>query len=277
MFFQNVFNVDFIGVLLLADRQLSLDFKVTGNKNSSVEMINWVAGPHNLTGNTTLTVNYSPDGGYSWFSFAVNVASGAVSVGAVTANEIVGNLNADSNFSSWFSAEVRAVATSNMTVSEYVVIKATTLHPERWKAYLSNSGAEKILKFNKNAGVAEIPSFFEKHTIANRLTYLDSVGSLIKLDTSDATDQAIITAAGLDYTSPKADYQMLKGFSGMFTFTKNTVDGSNRITTSISYGAGAIVGDFAKKTTYTYTSANTTPDKVMEQPYTLTTGDLITP
>jgi hypothetical protein len=127
-----------------------------------------------------------------------------------------------------------------------------------------------------------MPSYFSRHTIANFIehgpggdnAYPDSLGLLIQL--TQPTDDWYITNAGLS-TVASADYQLLYGRSGLFTFTKNTVDGSNRITSKIEYPAGAVAGMFAKKIDYTYSGANTSPSQITEIPYVLTSGDLITP
>ena len=81
----------------------------------------------------------------------------------------------------------------------------------------------------------------------------------------------------MDSSTVREDYQLLEGRSGLFTFKNQTIDGSNRITQIIEYPAGAVEGDFAKKITYTYTAANTAPDEIFEEPYTLQSADLITP
>jgi hypothetical protein len=76
----------------------------------------------------------------------------------------------------------------------------------------------------------------------------------------------------------KEDWQLLRGrSSGLFTFQKLTVDGSDRITQIIEYPAGALAGDFARKINYTYNGSNTNPSKVTEIPYVLADGDLVTP
>jgi hypothetical protein len=97
---------------------------------------------------------------------------------------------------------------------------------------------------------------------------------LIKLTQTD--ENFVITNAGLS-TTPQANYLLLNGRSGLFMFQKNTVDSSDRITVSIEYAAGAKVGDLARKTTYSYTGAKTKPDTWAQVPYTLTSGDIITP
>lgn len=269
MFYQNVFDQEFIGILVLGDRQLSMNFRIAGNKNTSVEMIGWNVGPYNLTGNTSLTLNYSLDSGYSWTSFSVNVSSGASNIAAVTAYEVVAALNADSTFSALYTASVRTDGKSNV----YPYIRASKPR-EKWKSYISNTSAESIIRFNKKAGVKELPSFFSKHTIANRYNYTESTGMLIELSNPVAgVDVAIVQDAGLS-TTVQEDWQLLKGFSGMFTFTKNTVDVLDRVTEKIEFGSGAIAGDFAKKTTYTYTGYKLTPDTIAEVPYVLQSADI---
>jgi hypothetical protein len=76
----------------------------------------------------------------------------------------------------------------------------------------------------------------------------------------------------------KEDWQLVRGRgAGLFTFKKQTVDNSNRITQIIEYPAGAIAGDFARKINYKYTSTNTNASSITEIPYVLTDADLLTP
>ncbi len=125
----------------------------------------------------------------------------------------------------------------------------------------------------------QLPSYMDRHSIANRFNFPDSSGQLVLLvPGSNAIDSAYITAAGFNPSVPLADWELLSGrASGIFMFYKQTVDASSRITEIIEYGAGAVVGTFAKKTKYTYTGAKTAPDTIAEIPYVLTSGDLITP
>ena len=150
-----------------------------------------------------------------------------------------------------------------------------------------------VLNFNKFVGVKELPTYFARHTIANRYTFEDCTSMLILLDPATNTvDANLIDAAvdnkgvDLEYVSGtvRADYIMMVGRSGIFQFTKNTVDDDDRITASIEYPAGAVVGDLAKKTLMTYGDASggmsgiqQQPDQITEVPYTLTAGDLVTP
>jgi hypothetical protein len=101
---------------------------------------------------------------------------------------------------------------------------------------------------------------------------------LIRLDETDPVyDQPIITDAGFNYSAMKEDWELLRGRVEIFNFKKITVDGSDRITEVIEYPAGALAGDLARKTAYVYTGANTSPDQITQIPYTLTSGDLVTP
>ncbi len=273
-FYQNVFDNDFIGHLLLDDRQYVLDFKVPANKNKTIYAYAWTTPPYNTVGNTALTINYSIDAGATWYQFTVTLTSGS----AQTAADVANDLNADSNFNSLFTANVVQLKDQSFRL----MFQAKSTQRERFKFYVANTGAETVLRFNAMAGVAQLPSYFDRHTIANFQlhgpggdnTYPDSMGMLVAL--TQPTDNWYITNAGLD-TTALADWELLRGRSKAFMFKKNTVDGSDRITETIEYPAGAQAGDFARKTTYSYTGSNTNPDQSAEIPYVLTSGDLITP
>ena len=74
------------------------------------------------------------------------------------------------------------------------------------------------------------------------------------------------------------DWELLRGrAAGIYTFKKQTIDGSGRITEIIEYPAGAVVGDLARKTAMSYTGANIEPDQITQIPYVLQSGDLVTP
>lgn len=335
-FFQNPLDADLNLALVLADKQMNISFKVDGNSpNSSTLLQAWNPGPYDVSTNKILTINYSFDCGNSWTVLTISdVGSTALNTSAATAYEIIAALNANTTFAALFTAVTNTDRKGNI----YPVIKALRAR-EKFKCYITNTGAEIPLRFNKKAGVSELPTFFARHTIANKNTYPDSLGMLIQLDLTTTRDQQIVTDAGFGYvagftnadptvTIPNtlpfavgdsvevfngttslartissitpnvsltlnsnwtgstgsgrivvihADYQLLRGRSGLFTFKKQTVDGSSRITEIIEYPAGALVGDFAKKTTYTYTAAQTSPDKIIETPYCLGSSDLVIP
>lgn len=271
-FFQNVFDSDFVGCLVLGDRQLSLNFRVRANTNTTTDMVAWNREPYNLSGNTNLTLNYSLDSGGTWAALTINVSAGAADVTAVTCAEVAAALNADATFAALYDAYV----VSEPKAGNFLKIRARRAR-ERWKHYFSNTSAESKLRFNKKAGVAELPTYFSRHTIANVDDFDSSVGMLVELSNPVAgVDVAIVTEAGLS-TTVREDWQLLEGRSGLFTFKKITVDGDDRITEIIEYPAGAAAGDFAKLTAYTYTSSNKNPDQITEVPYVLAGGDLVTP
>jgi hypothetical protein len=272
-FYQNVFENDFIGHLLLEDRQYVLDFKVPANVNRPGYMFAWGTPTYNLVGNTTLTINYSIDAGKTYYALALTLTSGATR----SAAEVAADLNANTNFFNLFEAKV---VTAKDGIGRLMLQAKLPNH--QFKAYVSNSSAETVLRFNARAGVAELPDYFDRHTVTNFMNkgpggtneFPDSQGCLVKL--TIPTDNWYITNAGFTATA-QADYLLLRGRSLAFMFKKQTVDGSSRITQIIEYPAGAKVGDLAKKTTMTYTAAQTEPDQIAEIPYVLTSGDLITP
>jgi hypothetical protein len=120
---------------------------------------------------------------------------------------------------------------------------------------------------------------------------VDGTYALVLLDPSNsggssAVDDGVIdnatdnkgNPAGFDSNSTKEDWELVGGrASGLFTFKKLTIDGSDRITQVIEYPAGAVVGDLARKIQYQYSGANKNPSQVTEIPYILASGDLVTP
>jgi hypothetical protein len=268
-FFQNVFDQEYQGYMVLGDRKLSLTFKVPPNRNMQSKMVAWNPGPYDFTVSGLLEFNFCWDPEFkNWVS--VNIDVEGASAGATTALEVVGILNADPTFSPLFVASVVAV-----DGGESVGIERKSSKPS-CRSYFGNGGAEVALGFNKKAGVAELPEYFTRHTIDNRANYSDSVGMLIKLDPESETDQAVIENAGFS-DGPMEDYELLRGRSGLFTFQNITVDGSDRITQIIEYPAGAVAGDFGRKIQYEYTGENKNPSQVTEVPYVLEDGDMVSP
>ena len=270
-FFQNVFDQEFQGYLLLADRKLTPVFKVGPNKNLQSKQISWNSAPFDLSSGGVLEFNFAWDAEFkNWASVGIDV-SGATPA-ATTAAEVADALNGDPTFSSLFVASVSQVPAGDAVMVSKVASK------KQVKFYFGNSGAETALGFNKMAPVAEMPEYFDRHTIENVNNFDDSVGMLIRLDESDATDQAVIQNAGLDPSAMQADWQLLRGRSpGVFTFCKSTLDGSGRVVEKIEYPAGAVPGDFAKKTKFVYSGASSNPVAVTEVPHVLDSSDLITP
>ena len=201
----------------------------------------------------------------------MNIDVSGPTAGVTTAGEVASALNANPTFSSLFLAGVASVPDGEAVVINKVASK------KQVKFYFGNTGAEKVIGFNKMAPVAELPSYFERHTVSNVNNFEYSLGILIKLDESDPVDQAVIENAGFDPSSMSSDWELLRGRSGMFMFQKSVLDGSGRVTERIDYPAGAVPGDFAKKTKYVYSGTSTNPISVTEIPHVLTIGDIVSP
>jgi hypothetical protein len=183
-FFQNVFDIEYYGCWMYGDDvSMSFSFKVPGNKNGAEAAICWNTETYNLSSVNTLTFNYAIDKDFKNFSsFSVNVAGATAS--ATKAEEIVAILNANTSFTPWFTASVYTNKSNKQ-----VLIK-TKKNKSEFRWYISNSGAETILGFNKKAGIADIPKYFQKHTIANRFSNDDANPFLIRL-THDITGNTV--------------------------------------------------------------------------------------
>jgi hypothetical protein len=192
---------------------------------------------------------------------------------ATTAYEVVAALNADTNFSSLWAASVKEM---NNDHSVFSVLIRSKRPNSQIKAYISNTSAEQVMHFNAKAPIAQLPTYFARHTIANALVYPDGLATLVQLDPGDTYQASLITAAGQNPSDVLDDWELLKGRSGIFTFTKQVITGGN-ITSKLEYPAGAVVGDLAKLTEYQYNGADTVPSTITEVPYTLTNSDLVTP
>lgn len=288
-FFQNPFPDDFEGNLALGDRHHIPKFVVKGNAGRGKELVAaWNKGPFNLSGNdgdgnsnAILKISFRLHNTKNWATLSVDVTVGAGSAAAVKEHEIVAALNANALFVERFEA----------TVSYYekgapkILIKQKKPITE-FNFYVQNGQADSVLGFNARAGVAELPSYFARHTIANRFTYADGQGVLIQLDPVGlVVDAAVIDNAvdargiSLGYASGtvQKDWQLLTGRSGIFQFRKGP--SSNAVSTTevvIEYPAGAKVGDLALKIT-TKKDAGGVVVQYFEEPYTLTSGDMITP
>lgn len=271
-FFQNCFD-EYKGLFKCDEglKTASVNFPIPGNRNRPDLMIAYNMEPYDLSSDNTLTINYSLDLRYrQYYTVAVNVAG--VSASATTASEIAAKLTADAIFSDYFTASAENATRDGVSV----MIRTKRHDRTALRAYISNSSAEKKLQFNKYAPVREMPVHFDRHTIENGSVFTDSDAWLVKLDESDSTDQAVITNAGLDYTAMQDDWELLDGRLFAYRFTKRTFNGGGNVTEEIHWAAGAGVGDLAKKITYSDYNG-TTPGKIFEMPYTLQSGDLITP
>lgn len=276
MYFQNVFTSDYIGVLVLGDRQYNLNFRCPRNSGRGDEAVwSWNSSPFNLSGvdesgdnANVLNIYFSTsDSGYlAWSLISVTLNTGIANASAATAHEIVAVLNDNAEFNSWFRA-----------VEDNGKIKISQKKPVlNVRFFVENGQAESVFSFNQRAGIAELPEYFARHVIGSEFS--DSVQILKVLDTSNDVHYALIEAAGFDPDAPKADWELLEGKSGLFQFTNVSItdieDGS--IKTEIIYHAGAVVGDFCKKV-ITELDADDVILRKFELPYVLTEDDLISP
>lgn len=276
MFFQNPIDQEFRGNMVLGDRQYILTFPIAANRNKSDYQLAWNNGPYDLSAGGVLTLHYAWDAEYKNYSaLAINV-TGAVP-GATTAAEIVALLNANTTFSELFTAQLKTPSSALPTVNTVMIVKNPNRQMQLIRLYLDNTGAERVMRFNKHASIAELPTYMERHTIANRFNFPDSAAMLVLLDETNPIDQAIIEDAGFVPADMLTDWELFAGRSQIFNFKKQTVDVNSRITQIIEYPAGAKAGDLARKTNMVYTGVKTQPDQITEIPYTLQSGDLITP
>lgn len=277
-YFQNVSNQEFQGSWILGDRQYSTNFKIGPNLNSPYFMMAYTAGPYNMSSDNTLTIKYAIDNTLSQFqSLAINVAG--VSASATTAVEVADALNANVAFASLWVAEAKPLNTQsdNFNAIPMTVSIRAKVASRMMRAYIVNTSAEKRLQFNKKAPIAQLPTYFSRHTADNLGNFTDCFGGLIELDTGVTYDAAMIDASGQDSGTVKEDWELLTGRSGLFKFRKMTYDGSSRLTVMLEFHAGAKAGDLAMLTTYSYDGSNTSPETIAEQPYTLQNSDLFTP
>jgi hypothetical protein len=283
-FFQNVFASDFEGNWVLGDRQHIPKFVVPQNTGRGDEyVVAWTQGPYDLSGNDsdgtntsdTLEIMYALREPKNWAEISVDIMSGADDTSAVTAAEVVIALRADTLFAERFTASLSGF--DGVTGLTRISIRQKKPITEM-RFYIKNGRAEEAIRFNGRAGVQELPTYFTRHSIDNRFSYTDSQNHVIELDVGNAVDLNVVLNAvnahgvavdfGWDGTTQQADWELLRGKSGMFDFTNS--DGSSDPNTKIIYSAGAIAGDLAKKI---ITSG---PDTFVI-PYTLTGDDLITP
>jgi hypothetical protein len=279
-FFQNPFTSDFEGYWVLADRQASLTFKCPRNAGRGIESVTaWMPGPYDLSsndadGNATnvLTLNFTISADYkSWTTVPLLITG--VTPSAILPSEVAGSLNNLPAFSDWFTASLQTFDKNpnGLAINDRIAIKQK-LPSTKMRFYVSTGGAESQIKFNKLAGVAALPLYFARHTIANRYLFPDSQNALIQLGTTGEQAKIIDNAVdfannslGYVHTAVPTDSALLRGRSGLFMVTNGSTSG-----TTIVYPAGAVAGDMAKKTV-------TSGSNIIEEPYTLLAADILAP
>ncbi len=273
-FYQNPFDEDFRGNWILDDRQLSLTFKCPGNRNQTNLAVCWNFEPYDLSTFNTLTIYYAFDradlvptqpGGLSagsgiaqrafvnWASLPINIAGANPS--ATLAAEIVAILNANTTFSDHLVASLDNFQRGTNQPTMRVVIKGKK-PKHAFKFYFDNGGAEQKLKFNKYAGVSDLPSYFDRHTIANRFQYNDSVGLLVRLSQSisgiSAANPTVVTTVnphGLTtgdviYVDNSDSNPVIDGQQTV------TVTGANTFTVPVNVSTAGTRGEFLTTQNY---------------------------
>ena len=271
-FFMNVYDFEFRGSLLSADRQYQQTFKIKANTNRSDYILSGNTEPYNFSSETDLTISFCYDvEQVNYANVTIDISGSTAS--ATTAAEVVTALNADNLFSTFFTASV--FKTNIIGVTGNKVLIKSKKPKSNFKAHVVNSSAEEFIQFNKFAPIQELPTYFERYDISQRFNFPD-LGSerVILLDTSNPIEADYIDAAGFDHSAPSADWQLLKGCNDQYMFTKKVYT-SGLIITEIKYPAGASEGDAAFKTTYEYSGSDLIG--ICQIPYVISSGDLITP
>ena len=281
-FFMNPFNQEYKGLFPQVDHHAFskplITYTVPNSKNTSTAMIAWNTEPYNFSSLTDLTINYAVNADFVGFSALTVDVSGATP-GATTALEVATALNANTTFTTWFTARAQDVTENNGSQPTQSVLIQSTKQQTQIKAYMDNTGAESLLGFNKNAGIAEIPSVFTKDIITN--SHLEnSAGILIELDGTDTAIDRPIIRDFLDnqvWTNADLleDWQMLEGRGGRFVFQINTSNADGQPTDTITWSAGAVEGDMAVRTIQVWSGAtDTVPDEKYEVPHVLSSSDV---
>ena len=268
-YFQNITTSEFQGSLVIGDRKQVTGFNCPRHSGRGDEMaICFNPGPYDLDGNDLdgndksifkIAVSTDASSFTAWDVTAIDVSIAAANDHIVSAQDIVTALMGNNKISSLF--EISTV--SNGTL--YNVKLKQKLSASRIKFYIINGGAESVLRFNAKSGIAELPTYMNRHTVNQSTTYPDSVGMLVRLDMTKNEDRVLVQDAGFSGTE-KSDWELMTGRSGLFQFSKKIDD-----KTKIVYSAGAGVGDVATK----YVEDN--DGNTFQLPYTLTDDDLVTP
>lgn len=233
-FFQNVFLEEFRGNWVIGDRQYSIAFSCPANKGRGYHVVcAWENGPYDLTGTDSngtvdrenLTISFalsSSDLFKDWHDITVDI--GGTVLGATTPQEIRDALNADATFSTYFQAYLEEKDDFRLHIH-------TLSRNSNIKFYVKNEGAEEILRFNRYAGIAELPSYFERHSIEQRHDFPDANNCLITLSKPISSitlaNPTVITSTNHGLTTGDLIYIRQSN-------SDPVVDGDNRVVTVVN-------------------------------------------
>jgi hypothetical protein len=271
-FFQNPFEFTFNGSLFGIGPQYTISYDIGANRNKSNYIAAYNLEPYDLSGGADLTFNVAIDPEMLHFrSFTVTLTGSDIN--AVTAAEIVTSLNANTDFSEYFTA--RAIKLNSGDTKNTVLMVAK--NRSFFRCYVSNYSACFTLAINKHAPVKELPDLFQQYSIQNIFSYLN-LGSqrILYLNPSNPDDAQVITDAGFDPMNPTPDWKLLASASPLYTFTKTVYLVGSQIDYQLIYNAGAEAGQMCKKIVYQYDGSSNVIG-LLEIPYILQSGDLITP
>jgi hypothetical protein len=312
-YFMNPFHEDFLGVWVIDDRAHHPTFPcprnagrghnivVAWNEPSGTIPRSFDLSVNDADGNPVkdLTLQFAIGSDFlNWNFLTVDLTDDSnVSFTAVPAAmepwQIVDILNAHPTFPSYFEASIGHYDEEQVPRDRILIRQKRGV--ESFKFFIVKGTADEALGFNARAGVAELPTYFDRHTVFNRdattglVAFEDGCNVLIELDPSNAggasaVDDDIIDNAvdakgnnlGYDSSVVQDDWELVQGQTSTFTFTKVSAAAAASTTTTIEYPAGAKVGDLAKKIVEEFDGGGNLLRKFI-MPHTLVSGDLITP
>lgn len=271
-FFQNPFEFTFNGSLFGIGPQYTISYNIGANRNKSNYITAYNVEPYDLSSGSELTFNIAIDPDMLHFASFTVTLNGS-NINAITAAEIAASLNADSNFKQYFTAKTIKLLPNDQKNTILIVAKDRLF----FRCYVSNTSACFPLAINKYAPVKEMPDLFQQYSVQKIFNYLN-LGSqrILYLDPSNLDDAQVITNAGFNPLNPTPDWKLLAGSSPLYTFTKTVYVSGSQIDYQLVYNAGAIAGQMCKKIIYQYDGSSNVIG-LLEIPYILQSGDLITP
>jgi len=264
-----------------------IQFRIPGNKNNNRIMVAWNPEPYNFSTYNTLTINYAIDPQMVYFaSLGINVAGATPS--ATLASEVCTALNANATFANLFQATTQPwQAYLPRTRDPINTVLITCIKPaEIIRTYITNAGAEQLMRFNKNAGIAELPTYFSRYALVingvanptfNPLNANLIPGYLVQLNGADTVVDLPIIRNFLNNqawtnSNLQTDWQLLSGRDRRLLFTNSVVNTSGNIsgfTSTITWPAGAGIGDMGVQQL-----TNSSGTQTYQIPYVLQSGDI---
>ena len=238
-FFQNPFPDEYRGNLLLSDRSYQMTFVCPPHSGRGRTILRSIDpgkdGVFDLSGTDAkgnskaeLILHYAIDPNLVQFASITIDCVGADTASEMTVPQIVANMNANSNFSSFFTARTMSSNGKQSAGPPFVIHIESTVPGERIKFYVDNTGTETVLKYNLKSGLAELPTYFSRHNISERFNFSDSTSMLVEL----SLDITNITAAGSAEVTTRSDHGLTTGDTVTIAGSNSTpsLDGSHTVT-----------------------------------------------